>query len=118
MECQVKLNPNASDMEKLYALADALNLRFLQKASGPFEIMNRLMEETGEIATQINVMEDNGIKRFKASPSKEKIASEIRDVMQVLLQIVRHYRIERELAVAIDGDVKLAISKVLIQVGS
>ena len=32
MECQVKLNPNASDMEKLYALADALNLRFLQCA--------------------------------------------------------------------------------------
>lgn len=118
MKASVKLGPHASSMDKLYALADALNIRFSHKSTGPFEIMNRLTEEIGEIATQVNVMEDNGIKRFKASPSKEKLASEVRDAMQVLLQIVRYYGIERELLVAIDGDIEKGFSKGLIQIES
>lgn len=116
MKPPITLKRTATDFEKLYVAADALNIFFAKKSGGPFEIMNRLMEELGEVATEVNVLEDNGIKREKAQPSKEKLASEIKDVMQVLFQMIRHYGVEQEVSTAIDHTVDIAVSKGLVEI--
>lgn len=78
-------------------------------------MLGRLLEEAGEVATEVNKLEDNGVKRNKGEASVEKLCDEVVDVMKVLLQIVEHYdknataalieAIDRELQVAIDHNV-------------
>ena len=64
----------------------------------PFKIITRLTEECGELAAEVNHFEDQGVKREKhGTPSKEKLAKEVKDVMGALMHIVRYYGIEEEL---------------------
>lgn len=114
MKPPIVLSSNATNFEKLYAAADALNIFFKEKPKNPFEIMNRLIEEAGEIATEVNVLENNGIKHLKSKPSKQKLASEIKDLLQVVFQLIRYYEIEAEVEQEIVHSLSIAISKNLI----
>ncbi|HNT54097.1 MAG TPA: hypothetical protein PKG95_05255 [Anaerolineaceae bacterium] len=51
-------------IEKIYRINSGLVCRF-QKGNSPFEIMTRLLEEAGELAEQVGIFEDTGIKREK-----------------------------------------------------
>ena len=83
--------------EKLFAITHGLNRRFPQ-GNDPFQIMTRLLEESGELAQMINHFEGTGIKREKyGTPDKRKLAKEVMDVLRCSLQVAIYYGIEKEL---------------------
>jgi NTP pyrophosphatase (non-canonical NTP hydrolase) len=89
-------------LEKLYAICRGLNRRFANE-NAPFEIMTRLLEESGELAEQVNLFEGRGVKRDKhGEPDKAKMAREVQDVMRCALQTAMYYGIEQELEVSIE----------------
>ncbi len=89
-------------MEKLFLMAQGANKRF-PKGNEPFQMATRLLEECGEIASEINLWEDSGIKRKKrGEPKKENLANEIRQAMVALAQIAIYYNLENELGERID----------------
>ncbi len=84
-------------MDELYLMARGANKRF-PKGNEPFQLATRLLEECGEVACEINIWEDSGIKRQKhGEPKKENLANEIRQAMLVLAQIAVYYNVEDEL---------------------
>lgn len=89
------------DFQKLFAINKYLSNKFGN--DDPFQIVTRLAEETGEIAEQINHFEGIGIKKDKhGEPDKYDLASEVRDVIIVALQIAMRYGVEDELKKSID----------------
>ena len=88
--------------EKLYASCRGLNRRFANE-NAPFEIMTRLLEESGELAEQVNHFEGKGVKREKhGEPDKAKLTKEVLDVLRAALRIAMYYGIEEEAQTAID----------------
>ncbi len=88
-------------MERFYKMVEASNKRFPEGVK-PFQMATRLLEECGEIASEINLWEDSGIKRQKhGDPKKEDIANEIRQAMVELVKIARYYQVEDELEASI-----------------
>lgn len=88
-------------MERFYKMVEASNKRF-PKGVEPFQMVTRLLEECGEIAAEVNLWEDSGVKRQKhGDPKKENIANEIRQAMVELVKIARYYHVEEELESAI-----------------
>lgn len=84
-------------MERFYQMAEASNRRF-PKGVEPYQMATRLLEECGEVAAEINLWEDSGIKRQKhGAPRKENIANEIRQAIVELLKIAKYYGVEQEL---------------------
>lgn len=84
-------------MERFYKMVEASNKRFPDGVQ-PFQMATRLLEECGEIASEINLWEDSGIKRQKhGDPRKENIANEIRQAMVELAKIAVYYHVEEEL---------------------
>lgn len=84
-------------MDKLYLMAQGANKRF-PKGNEPFQMSTRLLEECGEVACEINLWEDTGIKRKKhGEPKKENLANEIRQSLVALMQIAIYYNVEKEL---------------------
>ena len=64
----------------------------------PFHMLARLMEECGELADQVHIFEDVGIKRQKhGEPNKQKFAKEIQDILRCVMQLATHYQLEKEL---------------------
>jgi NTP pyrophosphatase (non-canonical NTP hydrolase) len=89
-------------MEKLYKMVHGTNKRF-PKGVEPFQIITRLLEECGEVASEVNHWEDTGIKRQKrGEPKKENLAKEVRQALQAIIQVAVYYGIEEELDKAID----------------
>jgi NTP pyrophosphatase (non-canonical NTP hydrolase) len=89
------------DLSKLYAITIGLNRRF-PNGNEPFQIMTRLLEESGELAKEVNHFEGTGIKRQKyGEPDKNHLAKEVLDVLRCAIQTAIHYGIERELETAI-----------------
>ena len=79
-------------MERFYKMVEASNKRFPEGVK-PFQMATRLLEECGEIASEINLWEDSGIKRQKhGDPKKEDIANEIRQAMVELVKIAWYYQ--------------------------
>ena len=102
-------------MEKLYKMVEGTNKRF-PKGVEPFQIMTRLLEECGEVANEVNHWEDTGIKRQKkGEPSKEKLANEIRQALQALLQIIVYYGVENELDKSIEASLERMRTEGLIE---
>lgn len=65
--------------------------------------MTRLLEESGELAEQVNHFEGRGDKRDKhGEPDKSKLAKEVQDVMRCALQTAMYYGIEKELEESIE----------------
>jgi len=84
-------------LDKLYSITQGLNRRF-PNGNDPFQIMTRLLEESGELAQMVNHFEGTGIKREKyGQPDKAKLAKEIMDLIRCGLQIAIYYGLEHEL---------------------
>ena len=93
-------------MEKFYKMAEGANKRF-PKGVEPFQMVTRLLEECGEVASEVNHWEDTGIKRQKhGEPSREKLANEIRQALNALFQIAVYYKIEKELESSINASLE------------
>lgn len=96
-------------MERFYKMVEASNKRF-PKGVEPFQMVTRLMEECGEVAAEVNLWEDSGLKRQKhGEPRKEDIANEIRQAMVELVKIAVYYHVEEALESSINAS--LAQSK-------
>ena len=106
---KVIISRNAPDLEKIRAISDALNIFFKDKQGGPYEMLGRLLEESGEVATEVNRLEANGIKQDKGDASVTKLCDEAVDVIKVIMQIVAHYEATEELSAAIDRELKVAV---------
>ncbi len=89
-------------MDELYLLAQGYNCRFPQGVN-PFQMVTRLLEECGEVASEVNHWEGSGVKRQKhGEPSKAQLANEIRQALAALASIAAYYSVEEELQVSID----------------
>jgi NTP pyrophosphatase (non-canonical NTP hydrolase) len=100
--------------EKLKALNVALERRF-PKGNDPFQMMTRLLEECGELATEVHIFEDSGVKRKKhGAPDKMRMAQEVKGVLLCALQIVRYYAIEEDLVATIEQSYQKAHNEGLI----
>ena len=94
-------------LEKLYAVTRGYNRRFPEGAD-PFQMMTRLLEESGELAKEVNHFEGTGVKCQKyGEPDKAKLAHEVRHVLTCALQVVLHYEVEAEL----EADVEWAYQR-------
>ena len=102
MEAWMKVDaPERIALEPFYKMVKASNRRF-PKGVEPYQMTTRLLEECGEIAAEINLWEDAGIKRQKhGDPKKENIANEIRQAMVELAKIAVYYHVEEELEASI-----------------
>jgi len=89
-------------MDKFYKMVEASNKRFPDGVK-PYQMATRLLEECGEVAAEINLWENSGLKRQKrGEPSKESLANELRQAMLELFKIAVYYSVERELEASID----------------
>ncbi len=105
-------------IEKLYALTHALNTRF-PAGNEPFQMMTRLLEESGELAQQVNHFENTGIKRDKyGEPDHAKLTKEVLDVLRCTLQVAVYYHLETELATMIEERYQRAQAEGLIPVAT
>ena len=96
-------------MQRFYKMVEASNNRFPEGVE-PYQMATRLLEECGEIAAEINLWENSGVKRQKhGDPKKENIANEIRQAMVELVKIAQYYHVENELDASIQAS--LARSK-------
>ncbi|MBS7334568.1 MAG: hypothetical protein KIG48_00030 [Eubacteriales bacterium] len=102
-------------MERFYKMAEASNKRFPNGVE-PYQMATRLLEECGEVAAEINLWEDSGLKRQKhGAPKKENIANEIRQAMVELVKIAKYYHVEQELEESIEESLKRSRSELLIE---
>lgn len=82
--------------------AEAYNKKY-PKGNTPFQIITRLCEEAGELASAVNHFEDAGVKRQKhGPPDKVALAKEVQDVIRSALNIAQYYGIEQGLRDVID----------------
>ncbi|MDE7193815.1 MAG: hypothetical protein K2O14_07580 [Oscillospiraceae bacterium] len=89
-------------MEKLYQLAKGYTNRF-PNGNEPFQITARILEECGEVASEVNHFEKSGIKVQKhGEPSKQHMADEIKQAINALVQLAVYYQAEDELELSID----------------
>ena len=101
-------------MERFYKMVEASNKRFPEGVK-PFQMATRLLEECGEIASEINLWEASGIKRQKhGDPKKEDIANEIRQAMVELVKIAHYYHVEEELEASIQTSLERSKEEGLI----
>lgn len=84
-------------MERFYKMVEASNKHFPGGVE-PYQMVCRLLEECGEVASEVNLWEDSGIKRQKhGEPKKENLANELRQAMLELFKIANYYHVEKEL---------------------
>lgn len=89
-------------MDKAMQVAKGLSKAY-SDGNNPFQIITRLAEECGELAKEVNHWERTGIKIKKyGEPSKESLASEIKNVITCALQVALYYGVEEELAASLD----------------
>lgn len=89
-------------MQKLYLLANGYTNRF-PNGNNPFQIATRILEECGEVASEVNHFEKSGIKSLKhGEPSKQHLADEIKQAINALVQLAVYYNVEAELEASID----------------
>lgn len=89
-------------MDKLYQLAKGYTNRF-PNGNNPYQIATRVLEECGEVASEVNHFEKSGIKAQKhGEPSKQHLADEIKQAVNALIQLAVYYNVESELEASID----------------
>jgi NTP pyrophosphatase (non-canonical NTP hydrolase) len=90
------------DFDQLHDVARGLNRRF-PAGDDPFQMMTCLLEESGELAQQVNHFEGSGIKHEKyGEPDRAKLAKEIRDVLTCVVRVMDHYHVEEEVAASLE----------------
>ena len=93
-------------MEKLFELARCYTSRF-PDGNTPYQIVTRLLEECGEVASEVNHFEASGIKiQKKGPPSKEALAGEIKQAINALIQLAQYYEVENELIASINDSIE------------
>ena len=101
-------------MERFYKMVEASNKKF-PKGVEPVQMATRLLEECGEVASEINLWEDSGVKRMKhGEPKKEDLANELRQAIVELFKIAKYYGVEAELEDAIERSLARSKSEGLI----
>lgn len=101
-------------MDKLYKMVQGYFKRFPNGVE-PFQMVTRLLEECGEVASEVNHFEDSGIKRLKhGEPNKDALAGEIKQAMVALMQIAVYYSVQEELEKSIDDSLGRMKSENLI----
>lgn len=102
-------------MQRFYKMVEASNNRFPEGVE-PYQMATRLLEECGEIAAEINLWENSGVKRQKhGDPKKENIANEIRQAMVELVKIAQYYHVEEELDASIERSLERSKAEGLIE---
>jgi len=82
-------------MERFYKMVEASNKKF-PRGVEPYQMATRLLEECGEVAAEINLWEDSGLKRQKhGEPKKEDLANELRQAMLELFKIAHYYHVDQ-----------------------
>ena len=82
--------------EMILETTQGLNRKF-PEGDEPFKIMSRLMEECGELATEVNHFENMGSRWEKrGEPDKVKLAGEIKNVIWCVTQVMLYYDVEHE----------------------
>lgn len=90
-------------MDRIITMAQGMNKRF-PEGNTPYQITTRILEECGEVASEVNHFENSGTKSLRhGEPSKEKLAAEMKDALNALMQLALYYEVEE--------DVKLAVEK-------
>lgn len=93
-------------MEKLFQLAHYYTMQF-PDGNQPYQIVTRILEECGEVASEVNHFESSGVKRIKhGEPSKEALAGEIKQAINALIQLAQYYEVEQELLDSIDASIQ------------
>ena len=93
-------------MDKLFELARCYTGRF-PEGNTPYQIVTRLMEECGEVASEVNHFEASGIKlQKKGPPSKTALAGEIKQAINALVQLAQYYGVEQELIDSINTSIE------------
>ena len=93
-------------MDKLYRMVKGYFKRFPNGVE-PFQMATRLLEECGEVASQVNHFENSGIKKLKhGEPNKQALADEIKQAMVALMQIAVYYSVQEELEKSIDNSLQ------------
>ena len=89
-------------MQQLFEMAQGSVNRF-PDGFEPFQIVTRLLEECGEVAAEVDHWEDSGVKQRKyGRPKKERLADELRQAMNALLQLAMYDHVERQLQQAVE----------------
>lgn len=102
-------------MDKLYKMVEGYFKRF-PKGVEPFQMVTRLLEECGEVASEVNHFEDSGVKRLKhGEPSKDALAGEIKQALAALMQIVVYYSAQEALEKSINESLKKMKDEKLIE---
>ena len=98
-------------LDKLFVMGKGMNARF-PEGNTPYQIVARLLEECGEVAAEVNHFENSGTKALRhGEPSKEKLAGEIRDALNALMQLTLYYGVEKELEQAVDEAIQRLTSE-------
>ena len=102
-------------MDKLYELARCYTSRY-PGGNEPYQIVTRLLEECGKVASEVNHFENSGIKMQKhGAPSREALAGEIKQAINALIQLTQYYGVEAELEQSIDQSIELRRREVQAQ---
>lgn len=102
-------------MERFYKMVEASNKKF-PRGVEPYQMLARLLEECGEVASEVNLWEDSGIKRLKhGEPKKEDLANEIRQAITELFKIAKYYNVEQELEQSIESSLSRSREAGLIE---
>jgi 8-oxo-dGTP diphosphatase len=103
--------------DELGAVVLGLRRKFPQ-GDDPFQVMTCLLEESGELAQQVNHFEGTGVKREKyGQPDRAKLANEVKGVLINALRVARHYGIEGELRASIAGSYSRLAAEGYLQEG-
>lgn len=101
-------------MERLLLIVEAQKRRF-PEGLDPFKMTTRLLEECGELAGEVQIWEDEGLKRSKhGEPDRQRTAKEIMDVLTAALTIADHYGLVGEVAKRVELSIALATSDGLL----
>ncbi len=93
-------------LEQLLTMATGMNNRF-PEGNQPYEIMTRLLEECGEVAAEVNHLENSGTKTLRHGvASKTDLAGEIRDALNALMQLTLYYHVETEVEQAVATSIR------------
>ena len=96
-------------LDHLWTTNLALRRRF-PKGVEPFKIVSRLAEECGELSAEVQLWEDEGVKRAKhGEPDPRRLAKEVMDVMRAALAVAEYYGVEAELEAVIDESIAGAV---------
>ena len=90
-------------LDKLIAISRGFNRRF-PDGYNPYQIMTRLLEESGELAKEVSHFEGSGVKIEKYGLSdRSKLAKEIYQTMCCALNAAIYYHVECELKAEIES---------------